>query len=291
VSGRVDKNEDFKTRFTPRVTALVKLAENNNLRFSYQTAYRFPSTQQKYIRLDVGGYTLLGGLPWIVDYLNADKNPLVELDGQIPVGPYSYKELKPESVRSFEVGYKGLISQKLLVDVYGYIGEYENFLGRKTLYQPSTSKIYSIVENLGTTVKTHGFGLGFDYLLGKNFSVFANFYSDKIGDIPSNFTSYFNAPEYSMNGGVANTGLGKKQLIGFNIMMHWQDSFMWDGELANGPLPAFTTVDAQVNYKFESIKSMIKIGGTNIFNTRYKNAYANPEINGLYYISFGYNLF
>ena len=27
----------------------IKLNKNNNIRFSYQTAYRFPSTQQQYI--------------------------------------------------------------------------------------------------------------------------------------------------------------------------------------------------------------------------------------------------
>ncbi|MFL5810514.1 MAG: TonB-dependent receptor [Flavisolibacter sp.] len=291
-SGRFDKNEDFKTRFTPRATALVKLAENNNLRLSYQTAYRFPSTQQKYIRLNVGGYTLLGGLPWIVDYLQAEKNPLYELDENMnPTGQYSYKELNPESVSSFEIGYKGLISKRLLVDVYAYAGQYENFLGRKTLFQPSTGKVFSIVENLSTKVKTHGFGLGFDYMMAKNYSVFINAYSDVIGDIPVSFTSYFNAPKYRVNAGFANAGLGKKKLIGFNVMMHWQDSFMWDGELANGPINAFATVDAQISYKIAPIHSTIKIGGTNVFNNRYKNAYANPELNGLYYVSFGYNLF
>ncbi len=65
---------------------------------------------------------------------------------------------------------------------------------------------------------------------------------------------------------------------------------MWDGELANGPVNAFTTVDAQVNYKIPKIKSMIKLGGSNVFNHYYKNAYANPKIGGLYYVSVGYNL-
>ncbi|QGW29160.1 TonB-dependent receptor [Phnomibacter ginsenosidimutans] len=46
-SGRYDKNENFEGRFTPRVTALFKPAKNHNIRFSYQTAYRFPSTQQQ----------------------------------------------------------------------------------------------------------------------------------------------------------------------------------------------------------------------------------------------------
>ena len=62
-SGRYDKNEDFKGHFTPRVTALITVAKNQNLRLSYQTAYRFPTTQQKYIRLNVGDYMLWADYP------------------------------------------------------------------------------------------------------------------------------------------------------------------------------------------------------------------------------------
>jgi hypothetical protein len=74
------------------------------------------------------------------------------------------------------------------------------------------------------------------------------------------------------------------------MIMRWQDAFDWDGELANGHLKAFTTVDAQVNYKFPKLKSMIKLGGTNILNHYYQNAYGNPKIGGLYYVSLAYNI-
>jgi outer membrane receptor protein involved in Fe transport len=74
------------------------------------------------------------------------------------------------------------------------------------------------------------------------------------------------------------------------VTVRWQDAFLWDGELANGPVDAFTTVDAQVNYRIPKIKTMIKLAGTNILNKYYKNAYANPEIGGLYYVSFAYNI-
>lgn len=292
VSGRYDKNEDFKGHFTPRITALITVAKNQNIRLSYQTAYRFPTTQQKYIRLNVGDYMLLGGLPWVMDYMHANESPVFEIDGNgnPRTSPYSYKELKPESMQSFEIGYKGLIGEKLLIDVYGYLGHYEDFLGRNALYQPATNEIFSTVVNSDTRVKTHGFGLGLDYQLANNFSAFFNVYSDEITDVPSGFQSFFNTPKYRLNIGFANSGLGKSKHFGFNIMLHWQDSFMWDGELANGPINAFSTVDAQVSYRIPKIKSMIKLGGSNVFNHYYKNAYGNPQIGGLYYMSFGYNL-
>jgi hypothetical protein len=156
--------------------------------------------------------------------------------------------------------------------------------------QPSTGKVFSTVINSSTNVKTHGFGVGLDYSLSNNFSAFVNAYSDVITDVPSGFQSFFNTPKYRVNAGIANSGLGKSKHIGFNAMLHWQDGFMWDGELANGPVNAFTTLDAQVSYNIPKIKSTIKLGGSNIFNHYYKNAYGNPQIGGLYYVSFGYNL-
>ena len=290
-AGRMDKNEDFKTQFTPRATALVKLAKDQNLRFSYQTAYRFASTQQKYIHLDVGSYTLLGGLPWILDSMNIKSNRIFDMaTGK----PFVYQELKPEKMRSFELGYKAFFSSDskhgLLLDVYGYLGSYRDFLGRNIVIDSTSNKIYSTVLNSSTEVKTYGYGLGLDYKLPNNFSLFFNGYSDVITDVPSGFSDYFNTPKYRFNTGIANSGFGKKEKLGFNVMFRWQDSFEWQGELANGAIKAYSTVDAQVSYKIPKIKSVISAGGTNLMNHYYKTGYANPEIGGLYYLSYAFHL-
>lgn len=284
-SGRYDKNQDFRGRFTPRATAVVNVAKDQNLRFSFQTAYRFPTSTQRYIRLDVGSYTILGGLPWITDYMKA---PLFEVAGST-TKPYVYTELKPESLRSFEAGYKALIKGKLLVDAYGYYGTYSDFLGRNVVVD-ATNKIYSTVINSATKINSYGAGLGFDYRLPRNYSAMLNAYHDVLTNVPSGFLAYFNTPKYRVTAGFGNTGLGEKGLFGFNVLARWQDAFFCESELANGPVDAFTTVDAMVSYKLPTIKSIIKLGGTNVLNHYYKNAFGNPEIGGLYYIAFGYGL-
>jgi iron complex outermembrane receptor protein len=55
--------------------------------------------------------------------------------------------------------------------------------------------------------------------------------------------------------------------------------------LANGKIPAYHTFDAQVTYKVPSLKSTVKVGGTNIFNERYIQYAAGPTIGGLYYVA------
>jgi outer membrane receptor protein involved in Fe transport len=287
-SGRYDKNEDFKGKFTPRATALLKIAKDHNLRFSYQTAYRFPTTQQKYIRLDVGEYTLLGGLPWVMNYMDAGHQPIYLMT---PTGlqPYVYHEFKPESMRSFEIGYKAWINKKLLIDAYCYWGKYRDFLGRNVLVQPGTGKVFSTVVNSSTEVKTYGFGASIDYKMQKNYSLFANAYSDVITDVPTGFQSFFNTPRYRVNAGFGNDGFGKNQKLGFNIVWHWQDAFFSDGDLASGSVQAFSTIDAQVSYKIIQ-SALIKIGGSNILNHYYQNAYGNPHVGGLYYVSLAFGL-
>jgi outer membrane receptor protein involved in Fe transport len=292
-SGRYDKNENFDGHFTPRFTAVISPVKNHNIRLSYQTAYRFPTNTDMFLRLNIGsGVYLLGGLPWVMDYMNTKQYPVYKIkdDGTPEPNPYQYKDLEPETSRSFETGYKGLIKNKLLIDFYFYLARYENFLGRNIMYQPATSSSYSIVTNSTAIVKTYGWGIMLDYLLPKQFNLLLAVYSDEITDIPTTFTSGFNTPKYRVNAGLSNSGFGKNKLWGFNLTFRWQDEFLYERDFATGIVKAFSTIDAQVNYKLLKIKSVIKLGATNLTNQYYQNAFGNPMIGGLYYISYAYNL-
>ena len=56
-------------------------------------------------------------------------------------------------------------------------------------------------------------------------------------------------------------------------------------ELRPGRIDAYSIVDAQVSYKMPSIKSVVKVGGNNIFNNQIYQAYGSPSIGALYYVS------
>jgi hypothetical protein len=313
LSGRYDKNQNFDGRFTPRATALFRVAKNNNVRVSYQTAYRFPSTQQQWIDLDVGSSTrLLGGVPYFENKygLNTNTYQLSALPGVTT--PYKVSPFKPESVSTFELGYKGLALQnKLLIDIYGYYGQYQNFLSRTLLVQPkatytlasiasaiatnvavsNVANIYSIPVNAPSKVKTFGFGLSLDYRLPAGFIINSNFSSDNLTDVPDGFIAYFSTPKYRANLGFGNTGFGDKKRLGFNVSYRWQDAFYYQGDFSNGDLPAIHTVDAQFSIKLPKIKSLVKLGANNLLNQYYVNGAGNSIIGGLYYVSFGYNVF
>ena len=304
-SGRYDKNENFKGRFTPRITAVVKAGQNSNIRFSYQTAYRFPSTQMQWINLDLVSYKLIGGNDAFRKIYDFDNKPIYDRDS-LAAGKFVKQvptTLKPEAISSFEAGYKGLLmDSKLLIDIYGYYGQYTNFLARRTVTQhrgsgdinlgdADTGQIYSVPINSPSKVKTYGFGIGIDYRLPANFSVSVNGASDNLTDVPTNFIASFNSPKYKANATFANTGFGKDKRVGFAVAYRWQDGFYFQGDLANGNLPAVQTVDLQISYKLPKTKSVIKFGANNLLNQYYYNAIGNSEIGGLYYLSFGYNVY
>ncbi|MBV9987040.1 MAG: TonB-dependent receptor [Chitinophagaceae bacterium] len=322
VSGRYDKNTNFVGRFTPRASAVVKLAQDHNLRISYQEAYRFPTTQNQWINLTIGGGTrLMGGLPQLRDFYKFGTNPAYTPESVAAYGasaaagaPNSallveqkFGEFKAESSKSFEVGYKGLINKTVLIDVYAYWATYKDFLSSVNALQTrvpvssggsfldlldASKRIgYSIAVNTPGDVKTSGWGASLEWLLPRNFSFTGNLYHDEIGTLPAGFVSYFNTPKYRVNMSFNNSGFGKDNRWGFSVMYRWANTFYYEGTFAVGMIPWMRTVDAMVSYKFPATKSLVKLGATNLFNKYYRTAFGSPQIGGLYYVSFGWNVF
>ncbi len=183
-----------------------------------------------------------------------------------------------------------------MIDVFGYYGTYKNFITRRDVIQfpdgmpgPDFNG-YSVVVNSPEEVKTYGWGGSAEWLLPSNFVLSGNISSDKLRNVPSGFRAFFNAPELRTVLSIANTGFGTDKLLGFNVSWRWQEGFFYENDFTQGDLPAFHTVDAAFTYKRPAIKSLIKVGATNLLNQYYRNAVGNPSIGGLYYVSFAYNV-
>lgn len=296
---RYDKNENFEGRFTPRVTAVIKPATDQNIRVSFQTAYRFPSTQQQWIDLDILSSRLLGSNIFLLNKYDLVNNP--GYNAEILKNPSVVERVpatgvKAESVTSFELGYKALFQKKFLIDVYGYYGMYRNFITRRDVVQYTSGqpggayKGFSIVANSPERVKTYGAGFSAEYLLPRNFIVSGSLSSDNIRDVPAGFRAFFNAPELRSLVTIANTGFGPNKNFGANISWRWQQGFFFENDFTQGDVPSFHTVDAGINYRVPSIRSMFKFGATNLLNQYYVTALGNPSVGGLYYVSFAYNV-
>lgn len=311
-SGRYDKQTNFKGKFTPRVSAVVKVASENFVRLSYQTAYRFPTNQNQYISLVTGSGALIGCLPSFQDYyqLNSTRpgytaaSVLAYRAGSLADSSRlvraTYSEVRPETVKSYELGYKGIIGKKLLVDAYVYSSLYQDFLvgvavaqsrngANAELYSPFTTNNVSYTQNSTEDVRSTGWGLSLQYQWVKNYVIYGNVFSDKLSDVDPTVVTYFNAPRYRFNLGIRNDNVYKN--FGFNVVYKWQDENFYEGTFATGMLPSFGWLDAQVTYRPVNTKSTFRVGGTNIMNKYQRTGFGSPAVGGLYYVSYGYNLF
>jgi len=316
VSGRYDKNQNFDGRFTPRATALFKITKDNSIRLSYQMAYRFPSTQDQWINLRTPASILIGGLPDFYNFYKFGTSPAYTAESIVAfrntgdprvLQIADFGKLKPETANSYEIGYRGLATKELLIDGYVYYSRYSDFIGRKAvgrgqsastnqtvalteLASPFTTTNYSFVFNSQNTVKAIGWGISANYRLPKGYEIGVNLSGDKLRDVDSGLVTFFNTPKFRYNITFGNERVNGSNW-GFNILWRWQDSMLWEGTFGTGDVPSFGTLDAQVSYRLPKIKSLIKLGATNLLNKYYTSAFGNPSVGGLYYVSIGYNVF
>lgn len=233
---------------------------------------------------------------------------------------FELTEFQPERVKSFEVGYKSLLGNKLLIDAYAYFNRFENFIGGQVLVQDAnpqpgnpasdlglnllsanTRTVYSLPTNRSEVIKSWGWALGVDYKLPKGYTLGGNVSYNTLSNLEeladTGFQPAFNTPEYRY---VLN--FGNREVIenlGFAVSYRWQGDFVWQSSFV-GPsvssqqlsvMPAFGTFDAQVSYKLKSLKSIIKIGGSNLFSSGYRQAWGNPTVGTMYFVSLTFDEF
>ncbi|MEO6685877.1 MAG: TonB-dependent receptor, partial [Dyadobacter sp.] len=308
VSGRYDKNQNFDGRFTPRASAVFSPGENHHFRASYQTGFRNPTISDQYIKLNVGPIIILGGVPVNSVGLNAYENSFTAssvsafanaFGAQVAQGtPFpqavannkdklvksNVPYIKSEKVKSYEVGYKGIVGKKLLIDVNYYFSEYTDFIINTVVIRPTANVLlpdgkinpdaaaeilngktqaFQLYTNAADKVSIQGVSTGLTYSLPKNYRVSANatWIDFNLRDANANNIPAFNTPTWKTNLTLSNARLTEK--LGFSVAWHWQNAFDWYGtftELRPGRISAYSLLDAQVSYKVPSMKTTIKLG-------------------------------
>jgi len=230
----------------------------------------------------------------------------------------SLPELTPEQVKSLEVGYKGLLADnRLLIDFAYYHNIYNDFITQTAVRKasgpvypgaamnstegainavnapslltpitvPGMENTFQTYTNLvNEEVRAHGAALGLTYNLPNNFTLSGNYNFNKLlTDIDPNYLNDFNTPKHKTNISLGNRKIGKN--LGFNVTYRYQSQFRWESNFAIGDVPEIHNVDAQLSYKVSQLKSVFKLGGSNIFNSRYYQNYGGPTIGAIYYLS------
>ena len=218
--------------------------------------------------------------------------------------------VKPEEVKAIELGYRSFIN-KTSIDINGYYNVYNNFIGNLNVVTPlygeaidgggltnpegpkalqalqsGNTRTFQLYTNTPLEIKSLGFGIGLGRKVYRDFEVsvnynYADFSFDQSKD-PS-FEAGFNTPKHRAKASFGNEKLFEN--FGFNISARYSSSYLWQSSMVDGMIDAATVVDAQVNYSFPKLKSILKIGAANIGGKEYAQVLGAGLIGQQYFAS------
>lgn len=222
--------------------------------------------------------------------------------------------VKPEQVTAFEFGYRGVV-KKWVIDFSTYYNIYKDFIGNKTVVSPYYGKVdfsdgvypvpgqgdtpkavvalasgdyqaFQTYTNSKADISSYGAAIGLstkvfgNYDLGFNYT-WAKFDFDQSTD--PDYEAGFNTPEHKVKVSFGNNNIGHN--FGFRLDARWNDAYLWESTFIDAILPARTTVDAQVTYAMPNLKSILKLGASNLMGHEYQSAPGAGTIGSQIYAS------
>lgn len=214
--------------------------------------------------------------------------------------------IQPEEITAYELGYRAQLG-KFTIDASSYYNVYNNFISQTQVLVPyygvagdgglsllalqnGDRAVYQVYTNSQEEITSYGGTLGVDTKIA-GFDLGANYTYTKLEDAEqlraAGIRTNFNSPEHKVKVSLGKTDLFKN--FGFGVNYRWSDDFFWEASFADGDVPAYSVLDAQVNYTVPSIKSTFKLGGSNLLADEYFQAIGSGLIGSIYYISWTIN--
>lgn len=117
-AARVDHHTNYPTQVSPKASVVYEVAPLHNVRAGYNRAFKSPTILEQYLLISG---TLVG---------NRRGFEIRDAGGAVIA---SIDPLEPEQVDGFELGYKGVVMNRLYLDAVAYQSWYRNFISPLTL--------------------------------------------------------------------------------------------------------------------------------------------------------------
>lgn len=309
---RMDKNENFDPLFSPAVSLVYTPNVNHNIRLSFSSAIRNPTLADQYLYYNVGRAILLGNLEgqfeegvdslFTVESFNDYRAEGLNTNA---LEYFNVGRIKPEQVKTLELGYRGTLWEKVYVDAGAYYSWYQDFIGyvigisaefdQQSGFPIGGIQPYRVAANATGIVNTLGAQFGMNYYW-KRYTFTGNYSYNKLTageDDP--IIPAFNTPEHKFNLGASARDLlvpfTKYRQLGFGVNFKWIDGFVFEGSPQfTGPIDTYWLLDAQVNVNVPKIKANFKLGASNITNNQVYLVYGGPTIGRLTYLQINFDL-
>jgi iron complex outermembrane recepter protein len=303
-TNRIDKNQNFNALWSTAFTAVVTM-DKHVFRASVSSAIRNPTLSDQYINLDVGPATLIGNLHGFDSLVSISSYNNARDKGRSSLEFFNVKPIRPEEVKTAEVGYRAdLLKGKLYIDLNYYYSTYSHFIGYQIGMRPNwpadaplalrDPDVYRVAANAEHKVSTQGFSIGVNYFIKKYFGISGNYSWNVLNksSFDDELIPAFNTPEHKYNIGFngrdfdLHFGELTSRFWGYGINYKYQTGFLYEGSPQfTGNVPDYYMLDVQVNKRIPSMLCTVKAGASNVTNYRTIQVYGGPVIGRMAYVS------
>ena len=305
---RMDKNQNFDYLFTPAASLVWSPNVYNYLRVSFSSAIRNPTLTDQYLNLNVGPAVLLGNLEGFQDLITVESfsDYLSSGNNAQRLQYFDVDPVRPEKVKTFELGYRTTLFDQLYLDMGYYYSFYNDFIGYNIgidaefgdLGIPTQLDVFRVAANSINEVTTQGFSIGANLYFADYYMLAGNYSWNKLNkafpDDP--IIPAFNTPEHKYNVSISgrnvplNLGFARINNFGFNLNYKWIQGFVFEGSPQfTGNIPDYSLLDGQINVTAPGINTTFKLGASNILDNKTFQTYGGPRIGRLAYFSVTYN--
>jgi hypothetical protein len=289
---RMDKNQNFDFLFSPAASLVYSKNPKNVYRLSFSSAIRNPTLADQYLYYNVGRAILLGNIEgqfeqgndslFTIASFNDYRNTTSLASGLSKLEYFNIDRIRPEKVRTLELGYRGTWFENTYVDLGYYYSVYTDFIGYVIGLSADFNEVngfpeggiqaYRVAANAQETVSTQGFNIGANYFFRRT-TFSANYsWNQLISGEDDPIIPAFNTPRNKFNVGISARELTlfkKVKNVGYGVNYKWIQGFLFEGSPQfTGPIDTYDMIDAQINVLVPKIKCTFKLGGSNLFGLR-----------------------
>jgi iron complex outermembrane receptor protein len=270
LAGRYDKHEKYDAQFSPKAAILFTPLDDQTLRVTYNRAFKSPTVLQTDFNYpdfqpfigvfgNIGGFTIRSG--------NTSSAAVVA----------AYDPIRPELNDTWELGYKGVLANRLYLDVTGYRTRFTDFVSplvvianpyattaaaRTWAFDTQTGQLIANDAGAAQVALTYvnvgrawirGIDAGLRYYLtdriaaSSNASLMAVDSIQRKGTDPPEATA-FNSPSVRVTAGMDFTDLvARRSVVSFTT--RYVSKYNFRSGVNYGIIPAFGTLDVSASYQ------------------------------------------
>jgi outer membrane receptor for ferrienterochelin and colicins len=285
VAGRYDKHDYWEGQWSPKAGLMVTPVEDQTVRLTFNRAFKSPTVLQT-------SFFFPDFAPFVGVFGNRNGYVIKNAAGTVV---NTIDPIVPETNDTWELGYKGVIAQKLFVDVTGYHSKFKKFMSPLVIIANFTTPAASGGPTFAFDAKTgeqlkgstggaqipltyfnvgdakiYGTDMGVRYLITPTIAFSGTASLQKLDTVVRKPTdpleaTAFNSPTSKANVGLDFSELGTPNAYG-GFTVRYVNGYDFRSGINVGHIPTFNTFDFTAGYRLPAVNGRINLSVQNLFS-------------------------